>query len=320
VGEGVEFICGCGPLGRGNALMLYRRGVLQGGMNSLIEVKAAFTGQYPYWCEFAVAGGSTSPETLFDNVLNLVGYNLVTQRIGLWIVVRTEVTDVYTLFVFAVSGGSFRSRTTLIDNLCSKTDRTVNIRNTGTEFGMSFTVGNGAFYIKTASSDIVQANRANDITPLPESRKAEIERAFAALYPVYTRFSIKEGIAYSTKATRQTPTAFEQILNLIGYDRSQRAVGIWSVVPDRNNVHYLKKFAMITHSSIDLINAINSIRKTSSPVSITCDSDGFFTLVVAGQPPFYFREGVSKALTARYQLASTLARICQLMTLANPSQ
>ncbi len=232
--------------------------------------------------------------------------------------VRTDVADVYTLFVFAVSGGSFRSRTTLINNLYSKTDKTVNIRNTATSFGLSFTVDSGAFYIKKASSDIVQATRANDITPLPESRKADIERAFAAVYPVYTRFSIQEGIAYSPNATRQTPTAFEQILNLIGYDTSQRAVGIWSVVPDKNNVHYLKKFVMITHSSIDLINAINSIRKTSSPVSITCDSYGFFTLVIAGHPPFYFREGVSNALTARYQLASTLARICHLMTLANP--
>ena len=160
---------------------------------------------------------------------------------------------------------------------------------------------------------------------IPESLH-EIERVFFGLYQQHYEFSIQGGEFFSMNEQGVTTKKLDTVLNLFGLNRDPERIGLWSVVED-NGKHYLRIFKVL---SLDRGMPFEKGRVAK----ITLASPCVFKLSMnkmEGATKWHnltFTEYTSKEIQLERHWdsqmpavtpASTLARICQLMTLANPS-
>ena len=161
---------------------------------------------------------------------------------------------------------------------------------------------------------------------IPESLP-EIERMFYDLYKEHYLFSINGGEFFITEQNGTKTKKLDSVLNLFGLNRDPERIGLWSVV-EENGKHFLRIFKVL---SLDRGMPFEKGRVAR----ITLASPGVLKLSMnhmKGATKWHnltFTEHTSKEIQLERHWdsqmppvtpASTLARICQLMTLANPSQ
>ena len=303
-------------------------------MALLRSVENDFSAIFPSGCyykftveghSFSITQSDRSQKTLFANVLNLVGYEDTSERTELWSVVKDDISDTYTLFKFVIRPILYRRRKLPITVLSRVSNKQVHLEQNG--HGLLFSVNGNGFYFNEGTSSPL----TND--PLSQTAFITMKRDFGSLYPVFIRFNVIGGEHTDTNNIK----VFDSLCNLIGYNSSQSTFGIWSVVSNGQAL-ILHKFAITTQNTDNVIRIIDSLINTPQPVEI-CNFLGLEFKV--GPNSFYFRRNSSEPYTVtnipapdkfdygtEHQWdsqmpavtpASTLARICHLMTLANPS-
>ena len=155
---------------------------------------------------------------------------------------------------------------------------------------------------------------------IPESLD-EIERVFYCLYEQHYPFSINRGEFFFTDQGGNRTKKLDSVLNLFGLNKSPERVGLWSVV-EENGKHFLRIFRVL---SLDRGMPFAKGRLAN----ITADRLGVLKLsmnYMDGATKWHnltFTEYASKEIQLERRWgtqmppitpASTLARICRLMT------